>query len=545
MRLLRLDIVGALALLVASVSSQQTSGRPIPPEQAAYDVKHYDLALRVDPAERHIEGELTLRAEVLEPTETVILDLDEAFDVHRVTAGETQLAFKHAEGEIHVRSPNLFQERGSEFVLAVAYGGEPREAPRPPWQGGFTWAKTASGAPWVATSCQSDGADLWWPCKDQPNDEPDQMDLHIEVPAGLVAASNGRLLTVEEKDGWSTYHWHVSTPINAYGVALNIAPYETIESEYQSVAGERFPVIYWVLPENLEKGKELFQDILAQMRFNEEIFGPYPFRIDKYGVAETPHLGMEHQSIIAYGNEYKGNPWGKQRGFDFLHHHEFSHEWWANLVTAENWNDFWIHEGFATYAQALYSERLQGREGYHDEMRHNRGSLVNKSALAPREPKSTQEMYFGNQGSDIYFKGSWVLHTLRYLVGDEAFFPALRRMAYPDAALEKITDGGQCRFATTDEIQAIAEKETGVELDWFFEVYCRHPALPRLVEEYRAGELHLRWEVPGDLPFPMPVEVELDGERVRLEVPAGGASLATTAASRRVDPDQWLLKEEG
>jgi aminopeptidase N len=294
------------------------------------------------------------------------------------------------------------------------------------------------------------------------------------------------------------------------------------------VAGDTFPVTYWVLPENLAKGKVLFEDILRQMAFFESVFGPYPFRGDKYGVAETPHLGMEHQSIIAYGNNYKMNRWGEDRGYDELHLHEFAHEWWANLVTCKNWKDFWIHESFASYAQALYAEHVGGERAYFQEMSEQIGHR-NQAAIAPREAKSTAEMYFGDRpgspGGDIYSKGAWVLHSLRWLVGDEAFFRALRRMAYPDPALEKKTDGSACRFATTEELIAIVEKECVIELDWFFEVYLRQPALPELTWREQDGKLLLAWQSPTKEPFPMPVEVKLGDAWVRVECPLGKGEL--------------------
>jgi len=526
-----------------------TSGLPLPPEQAAFDVLHYDLALRVYPEKRSIDGALTMRARVVEPTEAILLDLDDRLDVGRVSSGDRRLRFDHDEGRIRVRSKELFAEPGAEFELVVEYGGKPRVATRPPWDGGFTWERTGDGSPWIATSCQGEGADLWWPCKDQPSDEPDAFDLHVTVPVPLVCASNGRLVSREDAGkGWQTWNWHVSTPINNYGIALNIAPYATIEGELQSVAGETFPVTYWVLPENRAKGEALFEEILADLRFFEDVFGPYPFRIDKYGVAETPHLGMEHQSITAYGNGYQGNPWGKQQGFDFLLHHEMAHEWWANLVTARNWNDFWIHEGFGTYAQALYVERLHGLAEYHVEMAQHRRNILNRGAVAPRGSRATEEMYFSEEGSDspggdIYDKGSWILHTLRYLLGDETFFRVLRRMAYPDPALEKITDGGQCRFATTDELLAIAEEHSGRELDWFFELYLRQPALPELEHDVKGGELRLSWKTPQDLPFPMPVEVLVGGERTRVEMPEGWAAVEVGRATWELDPDDWVLRE--
>ncbi len=538
--------LGAAALIALAPGAwgqgtSYTSGRPIPPEQAAFDVEHYDLSLRVDPKTRSIEGELTMTATMVKATPAVILDLDQLLEVRSVTSDEKPLYFDHEDGEVVIQRREGFAD-GERIRITVAYGGQPRVAPSPPWRGGFTWKETRKGDPWFATSCQGEGADIWWPCKDQPDDEPDSMDLRFTVPAPLTAASNGRLVSVEAaEEGWRTWHWHVSTPINNYGVALNVGPYETIAREYESVAGDTFTITYWVLPENLEKGKVLFEDIVRQMAFFERVFGPYPFRADKYGVVETPHMGMEHQTIVAYGNRYRGNPWGPDQGFDFLHNHEFAHEWWANLVTARNWNDFWIHEGFGTYGQALYTEHLNGAEQYRAEMAVKRRAVRNRYAVAPREPRTTTGM--NPVGNDAYYKGSWILHTLRWLVGDEDFFRALRRMAYPDPELEKTTDGRACRFATTEEIVEIAEEHTGRELDWFFELYLRQPKLPLLRHDVKRGTLHLSWETPAGLSFPMPVPVRIGDEIVRVEMPEGRGAVPLDGKQHEVDPHRWILRE--
>ena len=212
-----------------------------------------------------------------------------------------------------------------------------------------------------------------------------------------------------------------------------------LTQEYQSTAGDELPVTYWVLPENEEQGKEILPEFVEHLAFYEDVFGPYPFRGDKYGVVETPHLGMEHQSIIAYGNRYRGDP---NFDYDWLHHHELAHEWWANLVTAADWNDFWIHEGIGTYCQALYLERKFGVEAMRRKMAADRRQIRNRGPVAPRGARDTHWMYFGNRGEasptgDIYTKGSWICHSLRYLLGDETFFRVVRRWAYPDPELEK------------------------------------------------------------------------------------------------------------
>jgi len=527
------------------------SGLPQPAEQSCFDVLRYELELAVDPEARTIAGTLALDARTLAPSESILLDLDARLKVARVTDGSAELAFQREDGRLRVQIGAPLQKVGGTWRVVVHYGGTPRVAPRAPWDGGFTWSKTPSGAHWIATTCQGEGADVWWPCKDQPDDEPDTMDIRVSVPEPLVCASNGRLQRVHStKPGWRTYDWHVSTPINAYSVALNIAPYATIEGRMKSVAGDEFPVVYYVLPENKAKGEALFKEILADLAFFESVFGPYPFRADKYGVAETPHLGMEHQSITAYGNNYKGNPWGKDQGFDFLLHHEMAHEWWALLVTARNWNDFWIHEGLGTYAQSLYTERTKGPEAYRHVMGEQRRSISNRGAVAPREPRTSGEMYFAgttkeSPGGDIYYKGSWIVHTLRWLLGDEVFFRVLRRWAYPQPELEARTDGSACRFATTDELLAIAEQVSGRELDWFWELYLRQAQLPKLVDERKGDVLELRWETPGGLAFPLPVEVEAGGRVERVEMKDGqGRFELRGAETYTLDPKAWLLRDQ-
>lgn len=522
------------------------SGGPLMTEQAGYDITFYDLSVQVFPDERRIEGVLEARATVAHPMHEFVLDLDTLLAVRsieeRLPGGQRlPLSFRRAGGKLWINLRHT-RQRGESFRVAVAYGGQPRVAPRAPWQGGFDWKKTPSGAHWIATSCQGEGADVWWPVKDHVSDEPDSMALHVRVPGDLVAACNGRLLGAENHpDQTKTFHWYISNPINTYNVALNIAPYRVIEGKYTSVAGDPFPVVFYVLPEDYDKGLKLFEEIKDHIRFYEKLLGPYPFRKDKYGVAQTPHLGMEHQSIIAYGANFNNGAMtgGRDWGFDALHHHEFGHEWWGNLVTNSDWRDMWIHEGFCSYMQALYVEEKQGKEGYQTFMRNQR-RFSNTLAVAPREIKTSDEIY----RAPIYNKGSYILHALRGVIGDQAFFKALRQMAYPNPAMEKITDGRQCRFVTTDDFLLLCETVSGQDLDWFFDVYLRQPALPKLYSRVEEGQLTLRWESPGNLPFPMPVEVEMNGKKQRVQVTAEGVVVKLGAGVQPVvDPDQWLLCE--
>ncbi len=525
------------------------SGGPLIVEQAAYDVTFYDLALTVDPSDSTIAGSLRMDARMVAPAELVALDLDTLLAIQSISLTDLEsaapLPFRRSGSRVFVELPYTKQP-GDPLSLTVEYGGKPRVAPRPPWDGGVQWATTPSGEPWIATSNQMIGADVWWPNKDHVSDKPDSMAIRITVPDPLIVATNGRLEGVTENgDGTSTYDWFVSTPISNYNVALNIAPYEVIQEEYESVTGETFPVMFYVLPESLEDGRALMPEILVHLRWFEENLGPYPFRADKYGVAMTPHLGMEHQSIIAYGANFNNGAMtgGEDWGFDALHHHELSHEWWGNLITNADWKDMWIHEGFGSYMQALWLEDTQGIERYHEYMASIQSRIGNARPTAPRHSLSAQEVY----GSDIYFKGAWVLHTLRYLLGEEAVREALRLMVYPTANAALETDGSQVRFVSTADVITVFDAVSGQELAWLFEAYLRQADLPRLLVEIEHSEgertMQLRWQVPGDLPFPMPVPVRLADRTAVVDMTDGAGTLQVPAGVEPViDPENWILR---
>ena len=527
------------------------SGGPLMPEQAAYDVTSYELSLKINPVDQSIRGTLTTHARIVHPTEWFVLDLDEPLKVESAHTTHTgnkieAMEFERRGEKVWIAFP-LTKQPGETVNVSVNYGGKPRVAPRPPWVGGFIWAKTATGEPWIATACQMDGADVWWPCKDHPSDEADSMTLHITVPEPLVCAANGRLLGVRKNgDGTHTYDWFISNPVNNYSVALNIAPYRTIEGQYKSVTGETIPITFWVLPQDYEKGQQLFPQIAQHISFFEKYLGPYPFRADKIGVAQTPHLGMEHSTITAYGANFQNNAYG----FDGLLFHELGHDWWANLVTASDWRDFWLHEGFQSFMDALYAGSLKGEEGYDRYIAGLRRGIRNRQPVAPREARSTTQVYFSapdylSSDGDIYNKGALILHTLRYVIGDDPFFKALRRMAYPDPKMEQIKDGQQFRFATTDDFRRIAEQTSGMKLDWFFEVYLRQAALPKLLVEKKGDSLVLRWDAPGGLTFPMPVEVQVGGQTRRVEMNQAGATIQVELGQTPVvDPKNRILKAD-
>ncbi|MDH3267941.1 MAG: M1 family metallopeptidase [Ignavibacteria bacterium] len=530
----------------------QDSGGPLTPEWAAYDVKFYNINLHINPDKQTINGWVSVTVETVTDMNEFVLDLDDRYRITKIVWDSPnkykELSFTHENGKIKIQLPEEVIRRSS-FTVKIFYGGKPRVAENPPWDDGFTWAKTkgiqtrgslpdiSTGEHWIGVTCQGGGADTWWPCKDHPSDEPDSALLNWTVPGNLICASNGKLRYIlDNKEGTKTYCWFVSTPINNYSISIHVAPYDTIQYKYTSVTGEEIPVKIWVLPESMEKAKEHCPEFLDHLRFYEELLGPYPFRADKYGVAETPYLGMEHQTIIANGYGYRDD----QFGFDWLHHHELGHEWWGNMVTAKDWSDFWIHEAVDGYMQTLYIEdKLPDKNSSAFMM--NWKLWKNEQPIAPRKEMTSNEAYT----NDMYSKGSYVLHTLRYYLGDEIFRKVLRRWAYPDPKMEKVTVGRQCRFATTDEFLEIAEKVSGRELDWFWEVYFRQALLPVLKTKIENDTLYLEWKIENDLPFSVPVEVQLDDEIVKVEMREGAGSVKIPEGVEPViDPHKWITMRE-
>lgn len=553
-----------ITVLQAQSSLVYESGGELTPELSAFNVHYYDLNLTVNPADSTVGGSVEVHFEVVHPTDRIELALDPGLVIHnilRTTSSEQEISliesiatdpldFQRSDSthKFYVSFKRTLQP-GSDEVIRIDYSGKPRVAPRPPWSGGMVWSRTPSGAPWVGVAVQTTGAWTWWPNKDHPSDRADSVAVNITMPEDLVVASNGRLRGISmEDENWKTWHWFVSTPISNYNITLNAAPYETITDSYTSIAGDEVEIIFWILPEYLEQGKKLFPQLAEQLRHMETIAGPYPFRAQKYGVAHSPYLGMEHQSINAYGADFSNNNLFDQPvGFDDLHQHELSHEWWGNLVTAYDWRDLWIHEGFGTYMQALYAEHMGGMESYRllTDLFRQRVSSNPTMEVAPRQSMSSLGITQGNRGGDIYYKGAMFLHTLRYLIGDENFFLALRRFAYPNPEMEKVTDGSHMRFATTDDFLSLTEQISGMNLEWLFEVYLRQTELPELHLNRLEGVMTLQWKVPEDLSFPMSIQIRLNDDIVTFSPNSEGRLTIELSDETEVeiDPNGWILKE--
>lgn len=533
------------------------TGGPLLAEQAVFDVLTYDVSLRIDPKNKWITGTTVMTAKMVKPASEIILHLDGAMKIDRIFGESSErdrqggLRYEHKDGKIRITFPAA-KQAGEAFETIITYSGRPRVAPNPPWVGGFMWEKTPSGADWVSVALQNDGADLYIPIKDHPSDKADQVAMRITVPDPLVVAGPGKLQeTTKNGDGTSTYYWLMTNPIPNYSIVFNAAPYRVIKDSMPSVAGGTIPIEFYILPESYDKGAKLIAETKKYVEFYEKYLGPYPFRSQKLGIAETPHLGMEHSTMLAYGNKFQYN----EHGFDWLQLHELGHEWWANLVTARDWKDFWIHEGFQSFMDTLYLEHLGKKDAYFAAMKGRARRTRNMQPVAPREAKFAYEVYLAGpdyiqSDGDIYGKGAVVLHTLRYLIGDDAFFRSLRKMAYPTPAMERMTDGRQTRLVDTEDFRRIAEAESKMKLDWFFEVYLRQPKLPKLrsikldLRDENLQSMLLEWQTPNSVPFPMPVEVIVNGKPQRVEMNNGKGSITYTGEAPTLDPKGWVLRAE-
>jgi aminopeptidase N len=537
--LLRIQLVLALIILFPTSELFADSGGPLKPLQAAYNVNYYDLDLSIDHVSQTIGGSLLCRVEIINPIDTLLLDLDDPFTIdsilYKKNGGSfSTTTFTHTDEKIYIDLPET-AIAGDMVSVQVFYNGAPRIANNPPWGVGFVWDQTSTGAPWIGVACEDEGGDIWWPCKDHPTDEPDSMNMSFTVPDPLMCISNGQYLgSVSNGNGTSTYNWFISTPINNYNVSIYAAEYMLIEDNYMSTIGDSIPFRFWVLPEDYNTAVNYMDVFLTEFDFLESICGPFPFGTDKHGWAHAPYWGMEHQTIIAYGHNFTTNGWG----YDYIHLHELAHEWWGNLLTAKNWADVWIHEGIATYTEALYVEHLSGMESYFDFMRTQYpGPLMNP--LAPYEDMTASDAF---DLLEPYSRGALVMHALRYHLGDDQFFELLKRWAYPDPNDLGNEDGRQCRLVDTEDLKIQAEEVTGVDLDPFWDVFFREASYPFLDVVRGFDETTFSWQTENSVLLDVDIPIQVNGIDQIVEMIDGYGTVAILPDDVLViDPNDWIL----
>ena len=539
---------GALALaapLYAQTAipvAERTALSDVPLEgpRAAIALEHLGLSIAVDPEERSINGDAQYTIRATQDLDQLQFDLAPRYRISVVRVNGEQLepsAFANPDGLLTIDLATPLAN-GETATVQIGWDGQPHEAINAPWDGGFVWSETPDGQPYIASAIQGEGCDMFWPCIDHSSRRIEMLDFLITVPKGLVAAANGRLIGTYDGGDVSTFHWRARDP-NNYGISLQIAPYELTEQDYESRYGNTIPLRFWHLAGNEEGAERLLDELADQIAFMEARFGPYPFGDEKAGVAETPHLGMEHQTINAYGNQFRPEAYGH----DWLLQHEFAHEWFANQLTHASINHMWLHEGFTTWTQPLYLEWARGEMFYNAEMWSQRQRVWSRVPLVPPEGElpdyNDREAMWGD---DIYFKGSWIIHTLRYLVGDDALFPAITQLAYGTTTPEPA--GLSPVNRTTDDFRLILEDMTGEDLQWFFDAYFYQADLPRLDVVRDGRNVTFTWITPSQLPFEMPLEIRVGGGNRTLMMAGGSGTITLPDANTPflADPANRILR---
>ena len=480
---------------------QDTLRGSITPEREWWDLTYYHLDIDVNPNDKFISGKNTIQYEVLKPYQTMQIDLQSPMEITKVIQNGKELDVEH-DGNAHFIQLNDKQNIGDINSVIVHYKGFPKEAKRAPWDGGFSWKKDNNGKHFIATSCQGLGASVWWPNKDHMYDEVDSMLISVTNPKGLTNISNGRLRKLENKDDKVTSHWFVDNPINNYGVNLNIGDYANFSEIYKGEKGN-LDMDYWVLRDNLEKAKEHFKDAPKMMKAFEHWFGPYPFYEDSFKLVEVPYLGMEHQSSVTYGNQYKkgylgrdlsSSGWGLK--FDFIIIHEAGHEWFANNITNKDAADMWIHEGFTAYSENLFLDYYYGKEASADYVIGTRANIRNDKPLIG--PYNVNK----EGSSDMYYKGANLLHTIRQIIEDDDLWRKI---------LRGLNEEFYHQTVTTKQVEDYINNYSWTSLTSIFDQYLRSEKIPRLDYKFENDEFFYKWSNVID-GFDMPVKITLDNE---------------------------------
>ena len=470
--------------------------------RTCYDVTFYNLFVIIDEKEKFIERSYNeIHFIAISDFDKIQIDLSENMEILLIEYEDLELNYTREFDAVFIDFPEIIQ-KGEISKIKIWYNGYPKEAINPPWDGGFSWDKDKFDNPWIGVSCQGLGASVWWPCKDHQSDEPDSMQITVSARKPLKVVANGNL--INEESVWNNYlndtliqsTWFVSYPINNYGVSIAIGDYVYFNDIYISNL-DTLDLSYYVLSYNIDKAKEHFSQVIPMLECFEDLFGKYPFWKDGFALIETPYLGMEHQSGIAYGNNYLPGYRGSLSysagfNFDYIIVHETGHEWWGNSITTNDIADMWVHEGFCTYSEALYVECMYGYESMLKYVNNQKRFIRNKTPIIGH-------FHVNHQGSsDMYHKGSVMLHTLRTIVNDDVLWFDI---------LKGINTEFKYSTINGEDIRNYIMFRTGYDLESFFIQYLQNTALPefqyKLVKEGRHVSLLYRWEAIDSFDMPL------------------------------------------
>ena len=527
------------ALLLPAVLAAQAPSRPFTradtlrgsngPARAWWDASFYDLHVRVNPSDSTIRGWNGITYKVLQPGSEMQIDLQVPMEVDSMVQARRKLAYRR-DGNAFFVTLAARQRAGELGTVTVYYHGLPRIGARLPWDGGFTYPRDSLGNLWIATANEGIGASLWWPVKDYLADEPDSQRIAITVPDSMVEVSNGRLRsTTPNGDGTTTYEWFVTSPINTYNVEINAGRYAHFSDSITGEAG-KLTLDYWPLAYHVDAARRQFRQVVPMMRCFEKWFGPYPWYEDGYKLIETPHLGMEHQSGVAYGNHFLQGYLGRDLSFtglglqwDFIIIHESAHEWWGNNVSAQDHADMWLHESFANYAEGIYTECMMGKSAGAAYMIGARRGIRNDTPIIPA---------FGvnaDGSGDMYPKGGNMLHTIRAIIDDDARWRGI---------LRGIQSTFRRQTVTGQQVRDYISRQAGVDLSKVFQQYLETTRIPQFEWKVEGSTLSYRWSnvVAG---FDMPVRVAIGGMGTQTLHPTESwQTLALSSASPEITVDE-------
>lgn len=492
------------------------------------DIRHYTIALDVNPTSKTIKGYTEIDLNLSTAAPELWIDLWHEMKVEQVLVNGKKETFDHtADDLLKIKGAKSFA--AGKIKIKVVYGGTPGVAARAPWDGGFTWSSDSNGNPWVSITCQAEGGKIFFPCKDHPSDEPNEgADLIITVPYGLSVAGPGLLKKVTDSKTTSTWHWKTNYTISNYCLVFNIGKYTRVTRTYTSILGNKIPMEFYVLEEHADKGPHHLEVLERTCHALEKYFGEYPWAKEKIGIAETPHLGMEHQSMNAYGNQFRYSKVGGE-DFDWLLTHEFGHEWWANKVTNKDWAHMWIQEGIGTYGDALYIRELAGEEEYQKVMQRNARNSQNVKAIVQGEVVDSDDTYHG----DIYGKGALFMHTIRYVIGDSIFFPTLKKLATDPKYTYDNT-------ITTDDVEKLFSTESKMNLKPLFDFYLRTTNKLE-INVKQTGESKYAIKISNFEGMKLPVEILADGKSSTIILDKTAITIESKTPPQ-IDPKGFYLK---
>lgn len=497
--------------------------------RSCFDLLHYHLKVKVFPESRSIKGSNRWTCRGLQASAKVQVDLHPDLVITEIISSGGAARWTRTGSSVQVDLPFRI-EAEKNFWLEIRYQGQPPAALNPPWEGGFVWSADERGKPWIGVACEGDGASIWYPAKDHPTDEADSVLLEYEVPQSIMAVGNGRFLGMEKSgDSTAIYRYRVSYPINHYNLTLNAGDFRVWSDSLRLPEGGKIlQMSFYALPENQEKarrhwGREAKKALLGL----SELFGDYPFCRDGYRLVQTPYLGMEHQSCISYGDQFHNNAYD----FDFIVAHETAHEWWGNQLSSDDHADFWLHEAFATYAEALLVEKWQGKEKSLQYLMEQKKKIKNRSPMA-----GPRGVYFNDwKDSDVYYKGTWMLHSMRYALNNDSLWFSF---------LKTIGKENGFRPVSAETFTTLLTKKLRMDFAPFVQYFTQSlnwPCLEYFLNQTKSQfEFHWVWPPEG---FPYAAPVRADGKLLRLNADHSEVIYKpeNAAAGSRILPEETLF----